>query len=215
MTAAASQARKLAIQLIEREVGTNQMAVLNWSLNLDHQRELFFVHNPKAMGTSIKAWLGLRTDNADHHFPTLSVNKALWERYTTVLVVRHPLERFLSSYHYHCRSDYSGGYMTKYPGLKSMDMETYYHRMIAEEPYVLAPQWKYATHLLSDEPVDFCIKMGEPGSTLVLLAARLGLAGPIPQLNRTSGPKSEVPPKFRKELVDYYRLDFDMFGYSP
>ncbi len=214
MAEAALDARKLAVRMIQQEVLSNQMTLLNRSLNLDHKRRLCFVHNPKAMGTSLKGWLGLRTDNADHHFPTLMVNKEVWETYTTVLVVRHPVDRFVSSYHFHCRSDYAGGYLQKHPDLKSLDMETYFHRMISQEPYTLAPQWKYAIHLLSEHPVDVCIKMGEHDLSLKRLGERLGLKGSMPELNRSSGAKPELRDGFRDELVDYYKRDFEMFGFQ-
>jgi len=215
MHAIGEQAKKLAIQIIQNEARADQLAWYNRSLNIDHDRQVCFVHNPKAMGTSMKAWLGLRTDNADHRFPTLMVNKDLWERYTTVVVVRHPVERFLSSYQFHCRSDYAGGYLTKYPDLKSWQMETYFERMTAHDPYTLAHQWKYAVHLRSEHPVDVLIKMGEHAVGLEDLAARVGLSEPFPQRNRATGEKPALDAAFRARLTDYYRPDFEMFGFEP
>ena len=184
-------------------------------MNIDHDAQVCFVHNPKAMGTSLKAWLGLRTDNADHRFPTLMVNKALWEQYTTVVVVRHPIERFLSSYHFHCRSDYAGGYLAKYPDLKEWSMELYFRRMAQHDPYALSPQWKYAVHLRSDQPVDVLLKMGEHEAGLRRLGTRLGISAPVPQMNRAQGDKPALSSGLRDGLVDYYRRDFETFGFKP
>jgi hypothetical protein len=215
MQAQTPAAKELAIQYIQEQAQGDQLAWFNRSLNIDHKRRVCFIHNPKAMGTSLKAWLGLAIDNADHRFPTLMVNRDLWERYLTILVVRHPLERFLSSYHFHCKSDYAGGYLQRYPDLKSLDMETYFHRMIQNDPYALAPQWKYALHLRSEHPVDVLIKMGAHTKPFGRLAKRLGLTGPLPTHNQMNGKRQTLDPRFRDELVDFYQRDFQQFGFAP
>jgi hypothetical protein len=214
MQVSAQQVKDLAVRFIEKGVVSKQLVVLNRSINLCHERRLCFVHNPKAMGTSMKGWLGLRTDDADHQFPTLMVNKDTWEDYTTVLVVRNPIDRFLSSFNHHCRSDYQGGYLTRHPDMKSLEMESYFRRMTQQEPQVLAPQSKYAVHLLSDQPIDYIIKMGPPSPDLMRLAARLGIVDPLPQLNRSSIAKPAIRECFIRELEDYYRGDFEMFDFA-
>lgn len=207
------QAKQLAIQIIRNHVQQDKMAVLNESMNVDHQRRLFFVHNPKCMGTSLKGWLGLRVDNADHRFPTLTVNKALWEAFTTVVVVRHPIDRFVSSFNFHCRSEYNGGYLAKYPDLKSWSMDAYFDRMRSSDPYAIAPQWKYTVHLQSDAPPDHLIKMEDAKAGVERLASALGIAEELPGLNRSSGRKEVPEAGLLRRLEEYYRLDFQMFGY--
>jgi hypothetical protein len=123
MNAMAQQAKHLAIQILQKEARADKIGWFNHSMNMDHERKLCFVHNPKCMGASLKDWLGLRTGNADHRFPTLMVNKQTWEEYRTIVVVRHPTDRFVSSFNFHCRSDYSGGYLSRYPDLKAWTME--------------------------------------------------------------------------------------------
>jgi hypothetical protein len=215
MQAQTQAVKQLAIQYIQEQAQDKQLAWFNRSLNIDHKRRVCFIHNPKAMGTSIKAWLGLAIDNADHRFPTLMVNRDLWERYLTILVVRHPLDRFLSSYHFHCKSDYAGGYLRRYPDLKSLDMETYFHRMVQNDPYALAPQWKYALHLLSEHPIDVLIKMGTHSNPLESLGNRLGLKTPVPTHNQATGNRPVLESCFRDELVDFYQRDFQQFGFTP
>lgn len=211
--AVTEQAKQLAIQIIRNHVMQEKMTVLNDSMNVDHQRKLFFVHNPKCMGTSLKKWLGLRVDNADHRFPTLTVNRALWESYTTVVVVRNPIDRFVSSFNFHCRSGYSGGYTVKYPDLKSWDMETYFERMRTHEPLAIAPQWKYTIHLQSDAAPDHLIKMEEARVGVERLATALGIQNELPGLNRSSGSKELPESGLLARLEEYYRLDFQLFGY--
>ncbi len=211
--AVTEQAKQLAIQIIRNHVRQDKMTVLNDSMNVDHERRLFFVHNPKCMGTSLKKWLGLRVDNADHRFPTLTVNRALWEAFTTVVVVRHPVDRFVSSFNFHCRSDYAGGYTVKYPDLKSWSMETYFDRMRAHEPLAIAPQWKYTVHLQSDAPPDHLIRMEDARPGVERLAQALGISEELPGLNRSVGRKELPEAALLAKLEDYYRLDFQLFGY--
>lgn len=207
-------AKQLAIQFIRSQVRNDTMALLNESMNVDHARKLFFVHNPKCMGTSLKQWLGLRVDNADHRFPTLTVNRAVWEAYTTVVVVRHPIDRFVSSFNFHCRSAYAGGYTVKYPDLKSWDMTTYFERMRAHEPLAIAPQWKYTVHLNSDAPPDFLIRMETAADDIPRLARTLGITDGLPGLNRHTGQKERPELALLERLKAYYALDFQLFGYT-
>jgi hypothetical protein len=207
------QSRKLALQIIQNEVRSDRIALYNRSMNLDHTRKVCFVHNPKCMGTSLKGWLGLPVDNADHRFPTLMVNRLVWESYTTIAVVRHPVARFVSSYHFHCTSDYAGGYLSKYPDLKKWDMETYFQNMTTLEPYALAPQWKYTFHLRSEQAPDFLIKMEEAELPLRRLGERLRIKAPMPDFNRSTGAKIQPPESLVTKLQDYYQRDFALFGY--
>ena len=207
-------AKQLAIQYIQNEARNGALNWYNKSLNMDHKRQLCFVHNPKCMGTSLKKWLGLRTDNADHRFPTIMMNKEGWETYTTVVVVRHPIDRFVSSYNFHCKSDYAGGYLQKYPNLKQWDMDTYFETMRTGEPYCLAPQWKYAVHLRSEAPPDFLIRMEDPIQELERLASSLNIPLTVPKLNRNGGQKEQPNGQLLQKLTQYYERDFQLFGYG-
>jgi hypothetical protein len=213
MTALAQDAKKLAVQIIQNEAHADKLAWFNHSMNIDHDRKLLFVHNPKCMGTSMRKWLGLRVDNADHRFPTLMVNKECWEAYRTIVVVRHPIDRFISSYNFHCRSDYSGGYLTRFPDLKSWSMEQYFFRMTSVAPLAVSPQWKYAMHLSSEMGPTHLIRMESPSAELGLVASSLGIEPLIPRLNQNRHEKQRPSAAFLRTLEQYYRRDFDEFGY--
>ncbi len=208
------EARKIATQFISQEIKRGKLWWFDRSMNLDHERKLYFVHNPKCMGTSLKGWLGLRTDHADHRFPSLVVNKALWEQYTTVVVVRHPIDRFLSSYHFHCKSDYEGTYTRRHADLKSWDMDRYFEMMRINEPHCLAPQWKYAVHLKSEYRSDFLIRMEDPGMELARLAEHLKIPLTIPLMNKGTAKKELPSPQLLNKLAQYYEYDFQHFGYE-
>lgn len=207
------EGRRLARKILKNEILAGNFIRYNQNLNMDHLRKLCFIHNPKCMGTSLKRWLDLPTDNADHVFPTLLVNKAVWEAYTTIVVVRNPVDRFVSSFNFHCRSGYNGGYMPKYPDLKEWSMEKYFERMRLEQPYSVAPQWKYTIHLNSEMGPNHLIRMEDSAAGIQRLADDLGIQAPVPGLNRSSGSKPTITAEFRTTLEDYYSRDFETFGY--
>ena len=213
MNALAQDAKQLAIQIIQNEARADKLAWFNHSMNMDHDRRVLFVHNPKCMGTSLKQWLGLRTDNADHRFPTLMVNKECWESYRTIVVVRNPIDRFVSSYNFHCRSGYSGGYLSQFPDLKSWSMEQYFFRMTDVAPYAVAPQWKYTLHLRSEAGPDHLVRMEDCAGELERIGKALGIAPLIPKLNQNAADKLRPSAAFLRTLEQYYRRDFDLFGY--
>jgi hypothetical protein len=64
----AQQAKPLDRQIIPNESRPDKLEWLNHSMNMDLERKLYSVQNPEYMGTRLKGWLGLTTDNADHRF---------------------------------------------------------------------------------------------------------------------------------------------------
>lgn len=205
--------KQFATKYISAEVRAGRLLVLNRSMNMNPATQVLFVHNPKCMGTSLKKWLGLRVDNADHRYPTLMVNRVIWETWRTVVVVRHPIDRFISSYNFHCRSSYSGGYLRTFPDLKSWSMERYFHTMVQHAPYAVAPQWRYTMHLETDAPADHIIRFEEPGRELARIAMALNLPPLEHKLNQNTSDKLAPSPVFQAALEQYYARDFELFGY--
>ncbi len=205
--------RQWASQYITAEARAGRLLVLNRSMNLNPETKVLFVHNPKCMGTSLKKWLGLRVDNADHRYPTLMVDRSTWEGWRTVVVVRNPLDRFISSYNFHCRSPYSGGYLKTFPDLKSWSMEKYFYTMTQHAPYAVAPQWRYTIHLQSDAPADHIIRFEEPDRELARIAMALNLQPLGHKLNQNKNDKLQPSPAFRATLEQYYARDYALFGY--
>ena len=212
-TTAVEVGQQLAVKYIQNEVQAGRLLVLNRAINMDERRKILFVHNPKCMGTSVRKWLGLRIDNADHRYPTLMVDRTTWETWRTIVVVRNPIDRFISSYNFHCRSPYSGGYLSTFPDLKSWSMERYFHTMTQHKPYAVAPQWRYTMHLETDVPADHIIRFEEPGRELARIAIALNLPAFGQRLNQNNGEKTQPSRAFRAELEQYYARDFELFGY--
>ena len=205
--------RKLATQYIHSQVQAGRLLVLNHAINMNRETKVLFVHNPKCMGTSLKKWLGLPVDTADHRYPTLMVDRLTWEQWRTIVVVRNPIDRFVSSYNFHCRSAYSGGYLKVFPDLKAWSMERYFHTMSQHEPYAIAPQWRYTLHLQTDVPADHIVRFEDPAQELARIATSLNLPPLQHRLNENTAPKSRPSSALRSTLEQYYARDYELFGY--
>ena len=129
------------------------------------------------------------------------------------LVERHPSERFISSFNFHCRSDSSGGYLERYPDLKSWSMEKYFYQMAKDSPCAVAPQWTYTIHLQSERPPDHWTRMESPAGEPGRIATSLGIEPRLPKLNRNGFEKERPSPRLLQPLEIYYRRDLDIFGY--
>lgn len=60
-------------------------------------RPVIFIHNPKAGGTSLGKYLGVK--RRTHVFPRDRLSERIWESTYSIVVVRDPFERFLSCYY--------------------------------------------------------------------------------------------------------------------
>lgn len=196
------------------------IAGYNTSFNICHQKKIIFVHNPKCAGTSIKQSLGIDAAGADHRFPTELATARLWEDYFSFTVVRHPLDRFISSYSYHTSSKYQGYYFRKYPGLHNMSMEEYFNLLTNAEEHVLAPNTCYTQHHLSRKKpnCDFVCRFETLQADLQELSKLINISfASIPHKNPSKHndyhqyltPNSTLMEK----CTEYYSDDFDNFSY--
>lgn len=70
-------------------------------------KPVIFIHNPKAGGTSLGKFLNVK--RRSHAFPEDRLNEAAWIGSFIVVVVRNPVDRFLSGYYDHVlRRNYNG-----------------------------------------------------------------------------------------------------------
>ena len=191
----------------------NEDYYLNSDLNI------IYVHNPKTAGTSIKKFLGLDISGTNHKTPTYLTSKRNWQNNFSVLSVRHPIDRLISSYYYHISPQYKGGYLKKFPNLLTFSFEMYFEVM-KKEPWAIRPQVDYLTHLFSPKKVDFIIRFEELHADLNKLSKTLGLGSvSIPHLNSTKRVNNENYFLESKSLVKkinaFYKKDFEVFGYEP
>jgi Sulfotransferase family len=83
-------------------------------------RPVIFIHNPKAGGTSLGKFLGVR--RRSHVFPGSRLGERVWLATYSIVVVRDPFERFLSCYYGNVVRPGDTGLTKRYgQGIKQID----------------------------------------------------------------------------------------------
>ena len=185
------------------------------SCNVDHDRKLVFVHNPKAAGTSIKRTIGITEKGADHRTPTYLVHPKTWESYVSFVVVRNPFDRLVSAYTYHTSPDYRGFYYLKYPHLHDLSIEDYFDLM-ENEPWAIRPQVDYVEHRFSDKKADFLCHFENLEQEIEPVFQRLGVTSRLTHANRSSHEiyrRYYKDRTFKAKVHDFYQADLYTFGY--
>ena len=95
-------------------------------MNVNHDRNIVFVHIPKTAGISIKAIVLPQQIVTTHRTPVKLVSSKVWNNYTTFCVVRNPFDRFISSYFYHTSKEYKGGLFRKNTNLHNLSLDEYF-----------------------------------------------------------------------------------------
>ena len=187
------------------------------SVNVMHDRQLIFVHNPKCAGTSIKRKLGVPPGIvADHRIPSYMVHKKTWESYFSFVVVRNPFERLVSSYTYHTSSNYKGFFVQRYPHLQELGLEDYFDLM-RKEPTGIRPQVDYTQHARSKVPVNKICRMERLVDDLRDLFDKVGIAADLPHENRSvhRGYRDYfMDDRFMERVSKFYQADLKRFGYK-
>jgi hypothetical protein len=178
------------------------------SINILHDRRIIFVHNPKVAGTSFKKALGLSVDDADHRMPAELVYKKTWESYFSIVYIRNPFDRLVSSFNYHT-SD-------RYPDLKEWSFERYFEEM-KRKPYAIRPQVEYIKHIKSIKPVDFIGRFESLHEDTERVFNDLDISISLPKLNVTPHKHYQEyfqKDDFQKKVISFYSQDMKEFGYS-
>ncbi|MEM6813966.1 MAG: sulfotransferase family 2 domain-containing protein [Bacteroidota bacterium] len=188
--------------------------------NVDHERKLILVHNPKVAGTTMKQIFGFNLKDGEttsHKTPTFLVGKKIWENYTSIIAVRHPVTRLISSYNYHVNSNYNGYFLKKYPSLLDFTFEKYFD-VFSKLPFVISPQCDYINHQLSSKKADYIIKYEDFENGLIDVLNDLNIEiVHIPHLNRSIRENINYfdNEEFKKKVNDFYLKDYLEFNYDP
>lgn len=180
--------------------------------NVSAEHRIAFVHNPKAAGSSFRNWIGL-TGPTDHRFPTFSITRNVWESYRTVLFVRHPVSRLISSYFYHCGENYSGAYKKKYPDINEWDLSKYFDIFSSKEINAIAPQYLYSIHLNSFKIVDYIFRIELINENKLRDIFKVDAKFPVINQSKVKE-KIDIEGSLWKRVRDYYERDFLIFGFD-
>ena len=169
------------------------------------------VHIPKTAGTAMRR--ALFGSEVVKHVKARDVPLPFWEAFPSLTIVRHPMERFVSSFKYHVKSPYKGVLLRRHPNLKSMSIETYARKFVRTSE-LLATQTSYISRSDSDKRrVDHAIRFEDLNTRLPAILEELGI--PVRLDAVKVGPKGpeDVPDQVRRDVEDFYREDYETFGY--
>jgi len=187
------------------------------SRNVDHERKIIFVHNPKCAGTTVKKMLGYQFVGGYHQVPTDLVPPAIWERYFSLVVIRNPFDRLVSAFSYHTSPDYKGRYFSKYPFLRDLSLEAYFDLMNPTNS--LRPNIDFVRHGHSKKPIDFICRFENLEQDLRHAFSCLNITiDKIPHENESQHkPYQEYfknEPTLLQKCSYFYKDDLDTFGYE-
>lgn len=150
-------------------------------------RPVYLVHNPKCAGSSLKQLLGVSASRTTHSWPRDLFRPSAWEQGLVVVAVRHPLDRFSSSWRYHCRSGYRGKPVKRHGSLRHLSPSEYFD-FIQQYPENLGLQSLWVDYPSRTKPeCDIVLRVEESTSWLELLASHgiAPTANLAPHLNTT------------------------------
>lgn len=203
-----------------------------------HEHRTIFFHVPRTGGTSVEQMLAEGPLDASvpdrarlwgwdpeeafnlHHATCATTvrlaGRALFDAYFKFAVVRNPFTRMVSTYYYQFNRyerAYGSfkGYLQALPEL----VETPLRRKGHHE----TPQREF-THLGGEQAVDAILRFEDLPGCIDVIRARLGVAAPLPDVNKTRYPSVTRKPTaghYDAEGVDLVRRvyadDFALFGY--
>ncbi len=108
-------------------------------------RQVIFIHNPKAGGTSLGRLLGVK--RRSHAFPSHRINTRNWHACFSIVAVRDPFDRFISGYFDHVRKPNSNA-LTRIYGEAFKNITPFeYLDILLENPKFGGPQRKNRTQI--------------------------------------------------------------------
>jgi hypothetical protein len=178
------------------------------------ERNLIFVHVPRAAGTSISR--ALYGEGCTHHHSARyyrAVHPRLWARAQTFAVLRDPFDRFASAYAFvraggtpTCRLSNVFARLTEHV----VTVDDYLSFLEGREPldldFVMRPQSWFVCD--GDQPlVENLFLYGEDDAALAAWLAPHGV-GPLPWLNRSRRVELLLNPAQRRRIAALYAQDF-------
>lgn len=187
----------------------------NFTVN---NKKVFFLHNPKAGGSSLKYLLQCQEGRTLHIWASGAFPRKVWEESFIICAVREPMSRFLSGYKYHVKSSYRG-YLYKQHGeaFKNLSPEEYFELML-QYPDYLGPQSLWFTYEGSAKVRCDLILRTEDSSSWTSQLREQGI--PVDEKRNVrknvsvNGGAPIVPSaELRARVEEYYRQDYELLGY--
>lgn len=183
-------------------------------MHIDEKRKLIFIHNPKTGGTSLRCLLTGFAEPISHAFPSrVPVDK--WNSYYSIVFVRNPFDRLVSSYEYHRDLEYRGAWYKRFPFIHDLSIEDYFE--LAQENGIAPPSYRYTTHDKSTKRANFIGRFETLVTDAESIRQRFNIGRRFPfmkSFQRRSFWFYFRQREFVERVVEYYEKDFRLFGYS-
>jgi hypothetical protein len=187
--------------------------------NINHEKKIVFIHIPKTAGNSIKRVLDMQ-DTTYHASPTDLVSPQVWNTYFTFACIRHPIDRLLSSYFYHTATKYSernGIYSQRFKDLEKFTLNKYFH-VFKEQTRALSRMIEFIYHSDSRKPlIDYIVRFEHLQEDMNYIFNQTQIQQQeLPHFRKTKREiqQLEWTEKLLKEIIEYFKIDFQLFGYT-
>lgn len=181
----------------------------------DDARKLIFIHNPKCAGTSIAAMIGFGNKRTGHSPPS-SIDVKEWEEYTSIVSIRNPFDRLISSWKFHTSKKYNGAWLDSVPGIKQTTLEQYFYRLAK---YSAPPNVNFIKHNLSEKTADIIIRFEDlNNNNTISEILNFSTTNVLPKLN-VNKENDKVyteyftDKKFFNDVYNFYIEDINELGY--
>lgn len=149
-------------------------------------KPVLFVHIPKSAGSSLKVMLGCAIGKTTHTMPRLAMRKSDWLNSFIITSVRHPFDRFISSYNYIVKKQGSGVLNRMYgEELAKMDPMQYL-AFIEQFPEKLGLQTQWTQYPSKSKPTADLILRVEQSALWQEQLQAIGLSGELTVVHKNA-----------------------------
>jgi len=186
---------------------------------IDHNQKIIFIHNPKCAGNSLRRYLGFNNKETYHNIPS-EIDAKVWEQYTTITSIRHPIYRLISSWKYHTNPEYRGFYSERVYNLHQLNIELYFYYF--KHTKTILPNIKYTQHNKSNKSIDIILEFEKLHDTTYLKEKlkHIQTSDVLPNINKTIyRPQEHIETiknnnKLLADIIKFYQEDFETFNYE-
>lgn len=188
-------------------------------------RKVLFFHNPRTGGRSLEAFFNVKRKS--HKFPSEKLSERQWLDHFIVTSIRHPMDRFLSSYYGNILTPQRNGLVKQYGwGVKNLTPFEFLE-LIQLNPHRIGLQTQWTNFPSARKPrADLVLRLEEASEwEAQMRAAGLEIGDRrVPHRGKGKYDRTRhlerlklTPDEFerlRKAVEAYYNTDYEVFGYK-